>query len=195
MYCRTGSNACHQCNALFKFELNPTSGDCVCQSGYALDADGKCKTCSQFVSECATCSSKTTCTVCHLGYELGGPANCSAICGDGLLRGSEQCDDGNNVAGDGCSPGCQIEADYTCDIMVEPTQCSYALPLKITNYTVLKDPTQDYITFTLKLENWEHFKNLNFSEIISTNGSLSDSSYVLSEDGVLTITYKFSQNL
>jgi cysteine-rich repeat protein len=45
--------------------------------------------------------------------------NCSATCkltrcGDGVVqkggnRPDEQCDDGNNVAGDGCSPTCQLE--------------------------------------------------------------------------------------
>jgi cysteine-rich repeat protein len=34
-----------------------------------------------------------------------------AACGDGLVRlGHEECDDGNNVAGDGCSPTCTWEA-------------------------------------------------------------------------------------
>ncbi len=31
-------------------------------------------------------------------------------CGDNLLSGNEQCDDGNNVSGDGCSPTCTLEA-------------------------------------------------------------------------------------
>jgi len=36
-------------------------------------------------------------------------------CGDGLVSGAEQCDDGNNVAGDGCSPTCTVEASPTAD--------------------------------------------------------------------------------
>lgn len=32
------------------------------------------------------------------------------VCGDGQLDPSEQCDDGNNAAGDCCSPSCQFEA-------------------------------------------------------------------------------------
>jgi cysteine-rich repeat protein len=31
------------------------------------------------------------------------------ICGDGVITGGEQCDDGNLGAGDGCSPTCQLE--------------------------------------------------------------------------------------
>src|SRR5438046_8668963 len=30
-------------------------------------------------------------------------------CGNGVLEAGEQCDDGNTVAGDGCSPSCQRE--------------------------------------------------------------------------------------
>lgn len=32
-----------------------------------------------------------------------------AICGNGILEGGEQCDDGNAISGDGCSAGCRIE--------------------------------------------------------------------------------------
>jgi cysteine-rich repeat protein len=35
----------------------------------------------------------------------------SATCGDGILQSgcNEECDDGNNVSGDGCSATCQLE--------------------------------------------------------------------------------------
>jgi cysteine-rich repeat protein len=36
------------------------------------------------------------------------PGDC-ARCGDGTRQANEQCDDGNHLAGDGCSPGCQLE--------------------------------------------------------------------------------------
>lgn len=37
-------------------------------------------------------------------------------CGDGIVQADrgEQCDDGNTVAGDGCSGTCQIEPNHTC---------------------------------------------------------------------------------
>jgi cysteine-rich repeat protein len=34
-------------------------------------------------------------------------------CGDGMIGGTEQCDDGNNVDGDGCSHDCMLEAGHT----------------------------------------------------------------------------------
>ncbi|OQR83299.1 hypothetical protein ACHHYP_14866 [Achlya hypogyna] len=46
----------------------------------------------------------------------GGPSTCAraTACGDGIVSGNEQCDDGNNVSGDGCSFRCRTEALYTC---------------------------------------------------------------------------------
>jgi len=35
-------------------------------------------------------------------------------CGDGVIQGSEACDDGNTASGDGCSQSCQLEANYSC---------------------------------------------------------------------------------
>ncbi|MEP7123021.1 MAG: DUF4215 domain-containing protein, partial [Byssovorax sp.] len=35
-------------------------------------------------------------------------------CGDGIKAGAEACDDGNTVAGDGCSATCTVQAGYTC---------------------------------------------------------------------------------
>ena len=36
-----------------------------------------------------------------------------ALCGNGVVEGVEQCDDGNTLPGDGCDPGCSIEASST----------------------------------------------------------------------------------
>ncbi len=48
-----------------------------------------------------------------------------AVCGNGVLDGDEDCDDGNTAAGDGCSPTCKLEpVDPVVDF------CSY-IPLKL----------------------------------------------------------------
>lgn len=41
---------------------------------------------------------------------------CSSTCGDGLILAGddEECDDGNNVAGDGCDADCKIERGWAC---------------------------------------------------------------------------------
>ncbi|MET0795175.1 MAG: SUMF1/EgtB/PvdO family nonheme iron enzyme [Polyangiaceae bacterium] len=43
-------------------------------------------------------------------------------CGNGILEGSEVCDDGNQAAADGCSPTCTVEAGYAC--AGTPSWCS-----------------------------------------------------------------------
>lgn len=53
-----------------------------------------------------TCSAR-----CKMGYlPSRGP-----LCGNGILQGQEECDDGNNICGDGCSHVCQTETpSYRC---------------------------------------------------------------------------------
>ena len=58
---------------------------------------------------------------------------CVSICGDGIVfdfdsngdgKQDEQCDDGNTLAGDGCSPTCQAEPGYSCTIST-PAAATY----------------------------------------------------------------------
>jgi len=85
-----------------------TCGDNVCSSG---ETSTTCPADCTAAGTCAdsVCSSGETSTTC--------PADCTATatCGDGtLLSGIEACDDGNTVAGDGCSATCSIETGYIC---------------------------------------------------------------------------------
>jgi cysteine-rich repeat protein len=49
------------------------------------------------------------------------PSACQ-FCGDGLIVGSEACDDGDLTAGDGCSAGCAVEPGWTC--RGSPSSCA-----------------------------------------------------------------------
>jgi len=55
--------------------------------------------------------------------ELGecAPTSQCRPCGNGVLDGDEECDDGNVGDGDGCSAACLIESGYTC--IGEPSEC------------------------------------------------------------------------
>lgn len=57
-----------------------------------------------------------SCTVssnCLTGYSCTSHA-CQILCGDGIVGGSEQCDDGNTRSGDGCSATCHPESGFVC---------------------------------------------------------------------------------
>jgi fibro-slime domain-containing protein len=63
---------------------------------------------------------------------------CVSTCGDGIVfdfdgngdgKPDEQCDDGNTVAGDGCSPTCQAEAGYACTISVPAAPAYVDVPV------------------------------------------------------------------
>lgn len=41
-------------------------------------------------------------------------SDATVACGNGILDGSEACDDGNTRSGDGCSSACLIEAGWLC---------------------------------------------------------------------------------
>ena len=49
------------------------------------------------------------------------PSVCATVCGDGVIGGAEQCDDGNTAGGDGCSATCGLVAGFTC--VGEPSKC------------------------------------------------------------------------
>jgi fibro-slime domain-containing protein len=64
--------------------------------------------------------------------------NCTSSCGDGLVL-NEECDDGNNLDGDGCSSLCTVEPGYDC-----------AQPGAVGTMTVpviYKDFTQSHVDF------------------------------------------------
>ena len=55
------------------------------------------------------------------GCECRTEDQCAPICGDGLVKDDERCDDGNEASEDGCDGECRIEAGWTC--AGEPSVC------------------------------------------------------------------------
>ena len=43
-----------------------------------------------------------------------------AVCGNGVLEGTEECDDGNNLEMDGCTSDCLLVGGYDCPVPGEP---------------------------------------------------------------------------
>jgi cysteine-rich repeat protein len=44
-----------------------------------------------------------------------------SVCSDGVITGSEMCDDGNLLEGDGCDSNCNIEKGWQCEL--KPSKC------------------------------------------------------------------------
>ena len=98
-------------------------GECICFGNFTGDNCNRCK-CNHYGSKCQTyCEASTTCGghgVCDFNGACLSSPMCegidlhSHVCGDGLRLGVEECDDGNNASGDGCSSECKVEAGYRC---------------------------------------------------------------------------------
>jgi fibro-slime domain-containing protein len=56
-----------------------------------------------------TCTKEPTCR-----NSSGKTGACSTSCGNGSIEVGEECDDGNQLIGDGCSSDCKIEPGFTC---------------------------------------------------------------------------------
>ena len=109
----------------------------------------------------------------------------------------EECDDGNLDAGDGCSPTCTKEANYTCVVdAYYQSSCSYNQKLNISLLSTIKSPDSNQLTFKIALEppNIPNLASLNFSQLFSTNIPLGIPTFVYS-NGVLELTYSFNQSL
>lgn len=61
-----------------------------------------------------------------LAYGYGSSSSVSSpvseVCGNGLVEGTEACDDGNLISGDGCSMTCTVETGWSCS--GQPSSCS-----------------------------------------------------------------------
>ena len=76
----------------------------------------------------ASCQLETgyTCTsdAAHNPCQTGGPGSVQTICGDSIPAGTEVCDDGNTVNGDGCSSTCALEPGYVCSLGLIGGNCA-----------------------------------------------------------------------
>ena len=92
-----------------------TRTDRVCQAGMLTDtAVESAEGCDRTVAETngASCGDGLVCDA----------SLCTSLCGDGLVRLDETCDDGNLEDDDGCSATCDVEPFWSCD-EEEPSRC------------------------------------------------------------------------
>ena len=128
---------------------------------------------------------------------------CSPICSDGIAVSPEQCDDGNLLPGDGCSPLCTIEPGFSCRLdSAFKSICSHNQSLSLNMVNIFKSPAANKLTFFMSLASNTvssaqlpaNLSSVNFSNCITTPPGLSNPAYTYS-DGVLQLTYDFNETI
>ena len=113
------------------------SDGCGCGRGREYVVSGESGTAAETTT--ATTASSGTSEVCGDPCPAGGDPACPercpapAACGDRVVAGAEQCDDGDAIAGDGCEPDCRITpgwpcGDGTCAPPEDPANCAEDCP-------------------------------------------------------------------
>jgi cysteine-rich repeat protein len=105
-------------------------------------------------------------------------------CGDGLRRGSEECDDGNTANNDGCSSTCTIEGGWVCDTAT-PNVCT---PI-ITCGNNIREGTEKCDGTDLDGETCASLLGSGYTGTLSCNSSCGFNISVCSSDCDLTDAY------
>jgi fibro-slime domain-containing protein len=85
------------------------AGSEQCDDGNVMAGDGCSPTCT-LENKAVTVAEGWACTSPKGAMGCVGPTTCKpTTCGNKLQEGSEQCDDGNQATGDGCTPFCRLE--------------------------------------------------------------------------------------
>lgn len=193
------------------YPLYLSQGHCVplaCPFGKYVDTFKGCINCSLLHSLSLTCNlthaflcegtaqlRNHRCVPCNSvpGYAIDSTGDCSEICGDGKVY-YYQCDDGNLLAGDGCSPNCLIESGWSCNNASGPSKCQLEAALEVNLDQWVKYPGRNEIRLALLLSLPLRLTKRNFNLNI---GDIDDSLYDYSLESqtdltklVISITYK-----
>lgn len=105
---------------------DPGCAGLTCAQGSRCSA-GACLACPVHETACGDgadddCDGKVDCADpdcdtldCGAGKACKALACAEEPCGNGKIEGTEECDDGNRVSGDGCSRSCTMECGWQCD--------------------------------------------------------------------------------
>jgi len=89
------------------------------------------------------CHDNTQSMIVSETYEVGW-IYCDYCCGDGVLDPGEECDDGNNIDGDGCSADCTLECEY--EGFCSQTMGGWSQTCQENNVGCLRDNYWDEVT-------------------------------------------------
>lgn len=118
---------CHVTSGWYCFNTNGKKSDCIkviCGDGIRYPPEN-CDDGSNDGIGCALgCGLNATGWQCtHTADGVNSTSTCIPIPGDGLVRGNEECDDGNLINLDGCTATMTMEAGWTFSF-TEPTVCT-----------------------------------------------------------------------
>eukprot|EP00435_Cladocopium_sp_Y103_P068641 s1255_g31.t3 len=87
----------------------------ACDDGNLVQGDGCDENCTVEAGWiCCDPAPGTTGSRCSVGLPVDRVSICGVTCGNAQRENGEACDDGNRIAADGCSPGCEVEAGFAC---------------------------------------------------------------------------------
>jgi cysteine-rich repeat protein len=128
----SGKAGCLEC----VFDCDPDPNDCF--AGGCDRFTGKCITFPEFGTKCEADGDPATLDICFDGL----CQSAAATCGNGFFDPGEQCDDGNQIPGDGCEPDCQLTTcgGGFCD---DGNRCTVDRCTDPVNGTCASDPVPD----------------------------------------------------
>ena len=96
------------CSAAGRCLTNGASDGSSCDNGIYCDGSESCSA-GVCIGDLSPCADGRVCDEEARECLEGGP-----VCGDAIVEVGVECDDGNNVDGDGCSAGCTVEPGFVC---------------------------------------------------------------------------------
>jgi cysteine-rich repeat protein len=212
--CYLGVPGCHLCTSTSvctlcydEATLSADNSTCVCAPGFALASNlcikQGCASAYHFESGpvCLACNKANHMEYngvyceCSLGYLASGDT-CLLVCGDGRVI-TEDCDDGNILSGDGCSPNCTVEADYSCSggSLYHRSTCAYSSPISVELVEIKRAVGSNSATITLSLAPaLTPLVFMNFTQHVLLQIGNSSLAYTCNyvDSGVLTISVNFN---
>ncbi|TNV85855.1 hypothetical protein FGO68_gene16861 [Halteria grandinella] len=176
--CKDETNKCEICaDGAYRIRGNECVTECPAPAYQANAETGMCEPIQQY-SQLSNCTQREImvqgrCLDCKTvnGTYVNVMGQCIEICGKGFVLGMLGCDDGNNVAGDGCSRACEIEERYECNnSLIKKSNCTLTKTFLLG--IILTDQNQILVQFSNKVRLTSRIKEDSKKKMISLNQAL-----------------------
>lgn len=143
------------------------------------------------------------CDVCLAGYSIKAGL-CELIttvdCGDGIITGTEECDDGNTEDKDGCSSECAQETDFDCaiDLIAIPqSTCSFVGQFELTKSYIEKLPYANQVSIVYNVSNSDlsFYDDIDFTNMLQVSGNNKIAKVEKLPNGQLKVTIEYQDDI